>query len=71
MPDRSDESSDPATAVSYLATMTAELSVLARQHGFDALSYILDMARLEAENAGRQLNGGERIGNGSRFTVAD
>jgi hypothetical protein len=30
---------------------------LARQHGLDALAYILDLARLEAENATRHVNG--------------
>jgi hypothetical protein len=28
-----------------------------RRHGLDALGYILDMARLEAENATRHMNG--------------
>lgn len=44
-------------AASYVAELSAELANLARLHGLDALSYILDMARLEAENAGRHVNG--------------
>ena len=44
-------------AAYYVAELTAELATLARQHGLDALSYILDMARLEAENATRHVNG--------------
>ena len=71
MADRSDEFNDPAAAASYVASMTAELSVIARQHRFDALSYILDMARLEAENANRHLNGSEWTGEGKRFTATD
>ena len=36
----------------------ANLAVIARDHGLDALGYLLEMARLEAENAMRQMNGG-------------
>ena len=46
-----------AAVASYVATLTAELSVLARRHGLDALGFILEMARLEAENAFQKLNG--------------
>ncbi|MCX7310705.1 MAG: hypothetical protein WCG92_01935 [Hyphomicrobiales bacterium] len=46
---------DRAAAASYVADLTAELAVLARRHGLDALGYILDMARLEAENATRHI----------------
>jgi hypothetical protein len=48
---------DRAAAASYVAELSAELANLARQHGLDALGYILDMARLEAENAKRHVNG--------------
>ena len=48
---------DRATAANYVAELSAELANLARQHGLDALGYILDMARLEAENANRHVNG--------------
>ena len=41
----------------YVAELSAELGHLARRHGLDALGYILDMARLEAENASRHMNG--------------
>jgi len=40
-------------AVRYLATMTADLAAIARGHGLDVLSYLLDMARVEAENVSR------------------
>jgi hypothetical protein len=51
------EAVDRAAAANYVAELSAELASLARQHGFDALGYILDMARLEAENATRHVNG--------------
>jgi hypothetical protein len=41
---------DRAAAAEYVAELSAELANLARHHGLDALGYILDMARLEAEN---------------------
>lgn len=43
---RSGESSAAAT---YIAELTAELSVLAQRNGLHALSYLLDLAKLEAE----------------------
>ena len=49
---------DRAAAANYVAELSAELAALARQHGLDALGYILDMARLEAENNTRHVNGG-------------
>ena len=47
---------DRAAAASCVAELSTELASLARQHGLDALGYILDMARLEAENAARRVN---------------
>lgn len=35
----------------YIADMAGDLVILARRNGLDTLAYILDMARLEAENA--------------------
>ena len=49
---------DRAAAANYVAELSTELANLARQHGLDALGYILDMARLEAENSTRHVNGG-------------
>ena len=45
----------------YVAELTNELAGVARQHRLDALGYLLDMARLEAENATRppKANGGK------------
>jgi hypothetical protein len=41
-----------AHAATYIASMTTELALIARRHGLDTLSYILEMARLEADNEG-------------------
>ncbi|MFG1403008.1 hypothetical protein [Xanthobacter sediminis] len=43
--------SDSAAVASYIAGLTEELSRLARSSGLPTLSYILDMARLEARDA--------------------
>jgi hypothetical protein len=48
-----DEPADRDAAATYIATLTGELARLARKFGYEALAYILDMARMEAENAGR------------------
>ena len=37
-----------------LAALSAELAVIARRHRLDTLGYLLDMARLEAENIARK-----------------
>jgi hypothetical protein len=59
-----------AAAADYIATVSSELALLARRHGLDALGYILDMARLEAENAAR-VNGGKRGEAGPGFSATD
>ena len=51
------DDADRKAAAAYVAELSAGLALLARRHGLDALSYILDMARLEAENATRHSNG--------------
>ena len=43
--------SDQTAAAAYVAELSSELAAIARRHGLETLSYILDMARLEAENA--------------------
>ena len=52
-----DEHRYRAEAASYIAEMTASLAKMARNHDLEALGYILDMARLEAENAIRHVRG--------------
>lgn len=55
--------SDTRAVASYVATLSADLAVMARHNGLDALGYILEMARLEAESAARHVprgpNGGQ------------
>ena len=61
---------DRAAAADYVATMSSELALIARRNGLDALGYILDMARLEAENVAR-MNGGSRGESGPGFPATD
>jgi hypothetical protein len=49
------ERSDPVQAAEYVATFATELALIARRHGLDTLGYLLEMARLEAENLSRPL----------------
>ncbi len=44
-------------AAAYVAELAANLAAIARRHGLDTLGYLLEMARLEAENATRHMNG--------------
>ncbi len=44
-------------AAAYVAELAGNLAAIARHHGLDALGFILEMARLEAENAMRNING--------------
>jgi hypothetical protein len=49
--------SNREAAAAYVAELAGNLAALARHHGLDALGFILEMARLEAENATRHTNG--------------
>ena len=40
-----------AAVASYVASISADLATIARRNGLDALGYLLEMARLEAESA--------------------
>ena len=51
------ECDDRIAAASYVATLAADLALIAKSHGLDTLGYILDMARLEADNVARNSNG--------------
>jgi hypothetical protein len=42
-----------ASVALYIGAFTGELSRLARDNGLDTLAYILDMARLEADEASK------------------
>jgi hypothetical protein len=41
--------SRPEEVAAYIAAMTAEMGRLARKHNLMALGYLLDLARMEAE----------------------
>jgi hypothetical protein len=43
----------PAGAAKYIAALTHELAELAKRHGLNSLGYILEMARLEAEQVSK------------------
>ena len=46
-----------AAAASYIADLTSNLAEIARTHGLETLSYVLEMARLEAESTAHQDRG--------------
>jgi hypothetical protein len=56
---RQRRAANATAAADLIGTMATELAQLARRHGLDALGYLLDMARLEADNLTR---GSERPG---------
>jgi hypothetical protein len=41
----------------YIGSLAEELARLAKNNQFEALAYILDMARLEADQVSRRFNG--------------
>lgn len=46
--------SSPKETARYIADVTAGVSALARKAGLDVLAYLLDMARLEAEETAQK-----------------
>ena len=49
------ETGDGVEVAVYVASITADLANMARHSGLDTLGYLLEMVRLEAENAARHL----------------
>jgi hypothetical protein len=49
-----------AEVANYVAALAADLAAVARQHGLETLGYILEMARMEAENESRPRSGNRR-----------
>ena len=49
------DSDERAEVAVYVASMSADLATMARRTGLDTLGYLLEMVRLEAENAARQM----------------
>ena len=56
------EPGDPTAVASYVATLSADLSDMARRSGLDTLGYLLEMVRLEAENMARRTPHGSNGG---------
>lgn len=52
-----EEAPTAGEAACYVAEMTGDLAMLARRAGLDTLAYLLEMARLEAENNVQCRNG--------------
>ena len=48
-----DELASRKEVAAYIAELTGDLAVLARRSGHETLAYLLDIARLEAENVSR------------------
>jgi hypothetical protein len=51
------EAEDVPDIVLYISCMADELSQLAKRHDLEALGYILDMAKLEAEQVSKRRSG--------------
>jgi hypothetical protein len=49
------DSDERAEVAVYVASLSADLATMARGTGLDTLGYLLEMVRLEAENAARQM----------------
>jgi hypothetical protein len=47
------QSASPESVALYIGAMTQELGRLAKANGLDALGYLLDMARLEADQVSK------------------
>jgi hypothetical protein len=58
------ERNERAQVAVYVASISADLANMARRAGLDTLGYLLEMVRLEAENAARYMtgrNGGKEL----------
>jgi hypothetical protein len=53
MPAIPEEPADPIATAAYVAELTGNLAYMARREGLETLSFILEMAKLEAENCAR------------------
>lgn len=51
----SPDDGEALSALLFVEELTGELSNIARQHRLEALAYLLDMARQEAENIRRTM----------------
>lgn len=48
---------EASAAALYIASLAEELARLAKSHEFEALAYLLDMARLEADQLAKRWTG--------------
>lgn len=53
---------DRAQVAVYVASLSADLANMARHSGLDTLGYLLEIVRLEAENAARNMPSGHNGG---------
>jgi hypothetical protein len=56
------DSGNRMAVASYVATLSADLSVMARRTGLETLGYLLEIVRLEAENLARHVPHGSNGG---------
>lgn len=61
----------PEAVALYIGALTVELGELAHANGLDALGYILDMARLEADEASKSTDERDRWVDPARSRRAD
>ena len=57
-PRRPNGPEEPAAAAGYIASVADELARLAKSHDLAALAYILDMARMEADQVAKGWSAG-------------
>ncbi len=50
LPAEEQQPNDPESTATYVAELSGSLAYMARSQGLDTLGYILEMAKLEAEN---------------------
>jgi hypothetical protein len=60
----------PGAAAAYIASLTEELAQIAKRNGLIPLGYILDMARLEADQVARATSGQDAGGLDGRVPVS-
>lgn len=48
-----------AAAAAYIAALSGDLAEIARHHGLHTLRYLLELAKLEADNAARPPDGAD------------
>ena len=54
MPEPKRDTGDPIAVAVYVATLSADLAMMARSTGLETLGFLLEMVRLEAESSARQ-----------------